>query len=142
MEVNLSVYFTIKGDEMTKKLSEYIKDKEYDCTEDTQKHIDKVNELADKFISKLSRQVAKHDQSKLYKEEKPLFDEMTPKLKGMTYGSDEYKECLKKLKPALDHHYGINSHHPEHFKDGMSGMNLLDLIQPLTIIPGWPMLPR
>jgi hypothetical protein len=61
--------------------------------------------------------------------EKELFDEFTPKLAGSTYGSDEYKEMLKGLKPALDHHYLYNSHHPEHYDNGIDGMNLLDLVE-------------
>ena len=32
----------------------------------------------------------------------------------LTYGSDEYKACLTEMKPALDHHYAANRHHPEH----------------------------
>jgi len=31
----------------------------------------------------------------------------------MTYGSDEYKECLKQMGVALRHHYLHNRHHPE-----------------------------
>ncbi len=51
-----------------------------------------------------------HDQSKLEEPEKSLFDQYTPKLAGMTYGSDDYVECLKQLQPALKHHYAANSH--------------------------------
>lgn len=53
-------------------------------------------------------------------------------LKGITYGSDEYKAQLEKLKPALSHHYAHNSHHPEHYVTGIDGMNLLDVIEMLV----------
>ncbi len=33
---------------------------------------------------------------------------------------------------ALDHHYSVNSHHPEHFSDGTRGMNLLDVLEMLA----------
>ena len=33
------------------------------------------------------------------------------------------------MKPALDHHYANNRHHPEHFENGISDMNLIDLIE-------------
>jgi hypothetical protein len=33
------------------------------------------------------------------------------------------------LKPALDHHYANNSHHPQFYKNGIDGMNLLDLVE-------------
>lgn len=55
--------------------------------------------------------------------------EFTPKLKAMTYGSDEYTDCLKAMAPALRHHYACNRHHPEHFTEGISGMNLIDLVE-------------
>ena len=61
--------------------------------------------------------------------EKKLFDEYTPKLASCTYGSDEYKSFLDGLKPALDIHYANNRHHPEHFKNGMRDMNLIDMIE-------------
>jgi hypothetical protein len=72
-----------------------------------------------------------HDQSKLGPQEKPLFDSVTGKLKGLTYGSEEYKTSLKDLGPALAHHYAHNSHHPEHYPNGVDGMSLLDVIEML-----------
>jgi hypothetical protein len=36
------------------------------------------------------------------------------------------------MKPALDHHYCVNRHHPEHFVDGVGGMNLIDVIEMLS----------
>jgi hypothetical protein len=33
------------------------------------------------------------------------------------------------LKPALDHHYANSSHHPEHYEEGMAGMDLIDLLE-------------
>lgn len=33
------------------------------------------------------------------------------------------------LKPAIEHHYQVNSHHPEHYPDGFAGMSLLDRIE-------------
>jgi hypothetical protein len=38
---------------------------------------------------------------------------------------------LKDLKPTLDHHYSNNSHHPEHYKNGIDDMDLLDVIEML-----------
>jgi hypothetical protein len=46
------------------------------------------------------------------------------------YGSKEYFEQLKELAPALEEHYQINPHHPEHFPSrGIRGMNLIDLME-------------
>lgn len=33
------------------------------------------------------------------------------------------------MKPALDHHYANNAHHPEHFPNGVNGMTLLDIVE-------------
>jgi Family of unknown function (DUF5662) len=35
------------------------------------------------------------------------------------------------LKIALDHHYLQNTHHPEHYQNGIDGMSLLDLVEML-----------
>ena len=35
------------------------------------------------------------------------------------------------MKPALDHHYAVNSHHPEFYADGIRGMSLLDITEML-----------
>jgi hypothetical protein len=81
------------------------------------------------FIAELATRSAFHDESKLSPAELPVFEEATKKLKGLTYGSDEYKAQLSAMKPALDHHYANNRHHPEHFENGINGMNLVDLIE-------------
>lgn len=101
----------------------------YDSKADTLLHIKRVNQLMTEAASELIRRANIHDNSKLESPEKELFDEYTPKLKGSTYGSDEYKEFLKGLKVALDHHYEKNPHHPEHYKDGINEMNLFDVVE-------------
>lgn len=103
----------------------------YDSTLDTMAHIKRVGELLDDCTSVLDQRALFHDESKLKSPEKEIFDEMTPKLRGSTYGSDEYKEFLKQMKVALDHHYKQNSHHPEHYENGINGMDLFDLIEML-----------
>lgn len=101
----------------------------YDSTEDTRAHIARVQELVDQFAAAAMLVVIAHDMSKMSDAEKPIFDEFTPKLNGSTYGSEEYKGFLAAMKPALDHHYAQNRHHPEHFPDGVDGMTLFDLIE-------------
>jgi hypothetical protein len=39
------------------------------------------------------------------------------------------KKNLDGLKVALDHHYRNNSHHPEHYTNGVNGFDLFDLIE-------------
>lgn len=104
-------------------------DKVSECRRETRKHINVVRGYMAMIIDALERRAYEHDMSKLDSPEIELFAEFTSKLAQLTYESDEYKESLEKLKPALDHHYAKNRHHPEHFPNGIEGMNLVDLIE-------------
>lgn len=117
----------------------------YDSTQETNKHKDKVKN----YIKLCSRQLfyrgIVHDDSKLQSPEKEIFDEYTPKLKDCQYGSEEYKQYLKEMNKALEHHYSHNDHHPEYFSihykqrdgkgtpvyKGLAGMNLMQLTEML-----------
>lgn len=103
----------------------------YNSVVDTQNHIDRVNQLLEYCEVALKERIGKHDLSKLESPEVEIFNEFTPKLKETTYNSDEYKEYLKEMKVALDHHYSVNSHHPEHYENGIRGMDLIDIIEML-----------
>ena len=96
---------------------------------ETLKHIRRVQQLLHEVAANLLERARLHDTSKLEEPEADVFDECTSRLKGLTYGSDEYKACLAEMKPALDHHYANNRHHPEHWAGGIKDMSLLDLIE-------------
>jgi hypothetical protein len=98
---------------------------------ETQKHVDLVRMLLKDFAQQLLDRGVEHDRSKFSEEELSIFTEYTAKLKGTTYGSDEYKRFLDEMKPALDHHYSNNRHHPEYFENGIRGMTLVDLVEML-----------
>lgn len=95
----------------------------------TFRHIETVRNLLNKMVTQLLSRGEMHDQTKLSPPEVILFAEFTPKLSGSTYGSEEYEEFRENMRPALDHHYAKNRHHPEHFADGVNDMNLLDLME-------------
>lgn len=101
----------------------------YDSSKDTQEHIDNVIKLMNMIAGDLMERGKGHDKSKLEEHEKPYFDESTPKLKNLQYGTDEYKKSLDSIKPALEHHYKENRHHPEFFQNGVEGMDLIDLTE-------------
>jgi hypothetical protein len=101
----------------------------YDSTYDTRKHINRVGLYLAIFQGFLSDRADLHDASKLLPPEKETFDRVTPLLKELTYGSDEYRETLASMYDALEHHYANNRHHPEHFPNGINGMNLIDLVE-------------
>lgn len=88
----------------------------YDSTADTMTHRANVAMLLVKIVEALQDRLNHHDDSKLVEPEKSMYDQFTPMLRGLTYGSQEYKDCLAEMGPALQHHYAVNSHHPEHFK--------------------------
>ena len=101
----------------------------YDSTADTLDHMRKVQRNLNGFLLELLVRSEIHDNSKLESPEKEIFDQVTPKLRGLTYGSDEYKAAIAELGEALTHHYANNSHHPEHYPNGVNGMSLLDLVE-------------
>ena len=98
---------------------------------DTMRHIERVRNLLNNVVAELLLRGQNHDQSKLQSPEVELFTEYTDKLAGVTYGSKEYDEYRKALGPALAHHYARNRHHPEHHKNGVNDMTLVDLIEML-----------
>jgi Family of unknown function (DUF5662) len=63
--------------------------------------------------------------------EKAIFDAVGNRLAVITYAGEEYKHSLADLKTALDHHYAHNTHHPEHYPNGVDGMSLFDLTEML-----------
>jgi hypothetical protein len=95
----------------------------------THKHIQRVAYFLHKIGKKIIDRTESHDQSKLDSPEAELFAEHGHKLADLDFGSDEYKESLKALEPALNHHYANNRHHPEHFKNGIEDMNIIDIIE-------------
>jgi len=112
----------------------------------TMRHIETVRNYLNTVIKELLYRQEQHDQSKMQEPEAAIFEEYTPKLRDVTYGSELYNQYLKEMQVALDHHYSNNRHHPEFFsltvaddfaywEDGkrtlLSCMTLIDLIEML-----------
>lgn len=118
----------------------------YDSRPDIHAHIGRVQNLLDEATLNLEDRAFRHDASKLVSPEVEGFDKYTPKLKGLTYGSDAYKQCLDELGKVLEHHYANNSHHPEHYAfydgalyksdlesgDAVARMSLFDIMEMLV----------
>jgi len=106
---------------------------EYDSTQDTKEHIELVRARVDDVRTNLRARAIHHDSSKLREPEKSAYDNLM-RFKSsheMVYGSPDYADGLKILGPALDHHYAHNSHHPQHYANGLDGMSLLDVLEML-----------
>ena len=95
----------------------------------TMRYIETVRSYIGSMIRILTHRQDMHDQTKLEFPEVEIFEEYTPKLRGCTYDSEEYRQNMKEMKVAIDHHNSVNRHHPEHFENGIRGMHLIDLIE-------------
>lgn len=98
---------------------------------ETWEHIYNVQKIIIKVQQELLNRALTHDQSKLHTPEVEYFTQFTKNIKGVVYGTPEYLEGIKSLGPALVHHYANNTHHPEHFEDGIEGMSLVDVLEML-----------
>lgn len=102
---------------------------EQDYLRDTRAHIANVQRHMQAFATLLNTRSLEHDISKLEEPEKSILHQNTEEYKRYRIGSQEYEAHLKKVKIALDHHYAMNSHHPQHYKNGVAGMDLLDIVE-------------
>lgn len=100
-----------------------------DYFDKTMEHIYEVQRNMFLIASEIEVRSKSHDETKLNEPEASSFAALTPLLAESTYGSDKYNGFLKELNETLKHHYENNSHHPEHFKNGVAGMTLIDLIE-------------
>lgn len=99
--------------------------------EEVIKHVGMVKDNIYRAIRELNMRANIHDASKLREDEFSIMEESFPKLRVTTYGSEEYKQLLADIKPALDLHYARNDHHPEHFENGVNDMNLFQVMEML-----------
>lgn len=98
----------------------------------TRNHIARVNGLLTMFAEAIRKRGAQHDASKFDSAEMlPLarMQEIINREGHVPFGSPAYLERKKMLGPMLRHHYEHNSHHPEHYTDGVADMDLLDLCE-------------
>jgi hypothetical protein len=107
-------------------------DERDEAMRETVKHVRRVQELMGECLLNLHNRSRIHDASKFSPEEWPYFAQATSRLRGITYGSPEYKASLQAIKPGIEHHQQNNSHHPEYHANGVRGMSLMDLVEMLA----------
>ncbi len=98
---------------------------------ETIKHIHAVRSYLYAIIEELDERARNHDQSKLESPESEIFGEYGAELIKTKYGTPEYEALLAKVKPATDNHYAKNRHHPQHHKNGIDDMDLVDITEML-----------
>lgn len=96
---------------------------------ETLKHINEVRANLWHIIRHLDKRAQEHDASKFEEPERSIYASALPDLIKTVYGSPEYQELLQRSRPAIEHHYSKNRHHPEHHTDGIEGMDLVDLME-------------
>lgn len=79
----------------------------------------------------LLRRALVHDMSKYSRDEANYYEQYFFDLLNVPYGSKEYDELQKRIRPAKLHHFQNNTHHPEHWQGGIKEMTPLDLVEML-----------
>lgn len=102
-------------------------DAEYD--RDTTQHIELVRAFIERATTQLTMRAAVHDASKFFEPERSIFRDNTANRDASPFGTDAYRLHLLRVKPALDHHYANNRHHPEYHANGVRDMTLIDLLE-------------
>jgi len=105
---------------------------DYDFLSNQQAHVDTVDDLLRNAMWEIQARRDTHDDSKLSGEEFLFYSACLPLLQKHKYGTPKHTAAVKKLGPALEHHYKRNRHHPEHFAKGVDDMNLVDLLEMLS----------
>ena len=102
---------------------------EFEVLTDTLIHISEVQQELEKFIHELRLRGILHDRSKLQEPEFSIFVKTRPEFKKINYGTPEYDAIIEKARVAVDHHHETNRHHTGYHKEGVLGMNLIDIIE-------------
>jgi hypothetical protein len=99
-------------------------------TENILQHKRLVASYVEQVIRDLIKRSIEHDDTKFGTEEFDAYEEALPKFEVAEYGSPEYIEVCRSIKPAIKHHVTSNRHHPEYFGEhGINGMTLIDLVE-------------
>ena len=81
------------------------------------------------IIQELTKRMVEHDDSKFEDDEFPCFVQAKEEFKQVQFGTEEYEKIRAKYAAPINAHYRKNSHHPEHYQNGIEGMDLLDILE-------------
>lgn len=111
-----------------------------DFVTDLVDHKARVAGYLQQIANDLFRRAFVHDNSKFSPEEFEAYEEAFPGLQKYAYGTEEFRAELRKIKPAIQHHYQVNDHHPEYFEfevEGIRGIPQMNLIQLIEMLCDW-----
>jgi hypothetical protein len=93
------------------------------------KHKESIAIWLAKFCAELAYRNATHDNSKYSEEEFGIQAACVDDFEKYEFNSPEELKLREKLLPGTTIHRKRNRHHPEHFENGIDGMNLIDLLE-------------
>ena len=102
--------------------------------DDTQEHIRAVHNNIETIAIDLVTRGNAHDRSKFEEVELgPLAEmkEVEDREGPVEFGTPEYSARTAMLGDMWKHHVEHNDHHPEHFQNGIAGMNLMQIVEML-----------
>ena len=85
-----------------------------------------------RISDEISRRGREHDDDKFEPDVFEQFYINVSKFDNIKLGTPEYMQNLEDMRPAITKHYLKNDHHPEHFENGINGMNLLSIMEMLV----------
>jgi hypothetical protein len=88
---------------------------------DTIAHVAKVQFNLSAVIANLAERSTVHNRSKF--EEPELlsgYESLQKSLQGVRYGTPDYRAALGAHEGVIMHHYAANTHHPEHWPNGIA----------------------
>ena len=92
-------------------------------------HKQRVSYYLNLLIHSLQWRSLQHDNSKLEPEEFDAYSSQMDEFCTHEFGSPGYVKAKETIADAVNHHYMCNSHHPEHYSNGIDGMDLVDVIE-------------
>jgi len=90
-----------------------------------------VLKFMNNIIQDLMWRAEQHDMSKFDEQEFKTLVALIADIQKHPYGTPEHEEMRKKYAAEFAIHHSKNRHHPEHFKNGVEEMNLMDLLEML-----------
>jgi hypothetical protein len=94
-------------------------------------HRDRVAKYLTPIIQDLQQRAVNHDDSKFGDDELIEYASAHEEFDTTPFGTPEYLAIKERIKPAIDRHFKRNRHHPEYHRDGIKGMDLIDLVEML-----------
>ena len=106
-------------------------DEDIDGIQQIREHIKGVGNRLILLGSELMGRATSHDASRFTVEEMNLSLSAIKDGDGLKFNSKEYYEWKDAYRKLNRMHEISNRHHPEHFDDGINGMDLIDLLEML-----------